>query len=74
MFSHEFCVGNEAITIRVIEVKKVVENPDVVVYLYYGSIFHLNIIYDKRENLNNWINGTNNRHYWRHEYLNVPNF
>ena len=74
MFSHEFCVGNEPVTIRVIEVKKVVENPDVVVYLYYGSIFHLNIIYDKRENLNNWINGTNKRHYWRHEYLNVPNF
>jgi hypothetical protein len=74
MFSHEFCIGNEAVNIRTIEVKKVVENPDVVVYLYYGSIFHLDIIYDKRENLNKWVNGINKRNYWRHEYLNIPNF
>lgn len=74
MFSHEFCVGNQPVNVRTFEIKKVVENPDLVVYMYYSAIFQLVIIYDKQENLNKWVNGTNTRHYWRHEYLNVPNF
>lgn len=74
MFSHEFCVGNEALNIRIIDIKKFAENPDVVIYMYYSSIFTLSIIYEKGENLHKWTNGVNSRHYWRHEHLSVPNF
>ena len=74
MFSHSFILGNEPVNVRSIDVRKFAENPDVVVYLYYASIYEMHIIYDKRESLNKWINGENSRYYWRHEHLNVPNF
>lgn len=74
MFSHEFCVGNEALQIRLFEVCKDVKSPDVVVYLYYRSLQKMIVRYIQKSELDNYINGSFSNYFVRFEYLNVPNF